>query len=879
VSSPLVGHPSRRYEALFQRVGVGIAIATPDGRLIEANPAFCALLGYGEDELTGGDLTSLTHPNDRARFSTLVAELLEGRRQRAVVEKRYVHKARDPVWVRVDVSVLRDQADPQILLTAEDLSAQRHKEGRLEESLGLLRIAGEVGRVGGWAIDTDPVKLYWSDEIHDLAGYPRGRTPSLEEALQLYPDGDRETMTAAVEACIADGEPFDVELNFQPRQGDPMWVRVVGHPQLAADGTVERIQGAIMDVSERQRAKREKDLLAERLRVTMESITDALYTVDRQWRFTYLNERAQEVLERDATELLGQSIWTTFPDAIGSPLHEGFERAVSEQTTVVLDEYHYPPLDRYFDVNVYPSPQGLAVYFRDVTERYQLRAQSEHREARLAQQAALLDQAQDAIFVRDLDGCVSYWNRAAEQIYGWTAEEASGRRVDELLGVDPQISQQASERMLTGEQWVDEVTKTAKDGRQVVVESRWTLMREEDGQSSSVLCIDTDVTQRRQMERQFLRAQRLESVGRLAGGIAHDLNNSLAPIATSVELLRSEETDPFKLRMLEIIATSTQHGAEVVSQVLSFARGMDGRREPTSVGDIIEEVRRIVGDTFPKDIAVEADVPSDLWSVVGDSTQIQQILINLCVNARDAMPDGGVLTLAASNGAGGASVQESDDPHVTLVVSDTGIGVTDEVMERMFEPFFSTKPQGEGTGLGLPTSAVIVQSHGGRIAVTSEVGAGTTFEVHLPADPASIGTPGQPETSLTHGNGELVLVVDDEPGIREVSRMTLERFGYRVVVASDGEEAIATFAAHDGQVAAVVTDLMMPVMDGFAVIEALRTRASGVPVIATSGLNTAQAAERSIAAGARRFLAKPYDATALLRLLREVLSTVPSPPD
>jgi two-component system, cell cycle sensor histidine kinase and response regulator CckA len=883
VSTPLRNRGDHRFQLLFQRVGTGIAVANVEGRFLDVNPAFCATVGYTPDELAGTTVLALTHPDDRPRNSTLLEELFDGRRDAFTIEKRYLTKAGPFAWVRAHVSLIDDEhGEPQLVATTEDITAQKRTEARLEESEALLRIAGRVGRVGGWAIDvdTEPMTLYWSDELHDLAGYPRGRTPPLHEALARHPQPDREKVTDAVRACVVDGVPFDMEVDFLPIGREMIRTRLVGEPHRGDDGTVTRLQGAFMDVSEQRRAQQQTDLLTERLRTTMESITDALYTIDNDWRFDYLNARAEEVLERRAADLIGRTVWESFPEVMGSELEDGYRRAIAENRTVVLEEYHNAPLERYFSVNIYPSSQGLAVYFRDVTDRRTTRVELEERGARLAQQAALLEAAQDAIVVRDLAGTISYWNRSAERIYGWSADQAIGRRLEDLLAIDGPTYAMASRQLLQHGRWVDELETLTAGGRRLIVEARWTLVRDEQGHPVSVLGIDTDITDRKRIEQQFLRSQRFESIGKLAGGIAHDLNNALAPIALSIELLRDGEEDVTKLRMLDIIGQSAKHGAELVSQVLSFARGVDGKREPIAVGDVIDEVRRISADTFPKGITVDADVPEALWPVVGDPTQLQQVLVNLCVNARDAMPEGGTMRLTASN----SRLDTSDTPDtrgrpaVAIRVIDTGVGISEEVVEKMFEPFFSTKPRAEGTGLGLSTSAVIVASHGGRIDVTTEPGVGTTFEIHLPAEWAPTDVLPPAPTPPREGANDLVLLVDDEPAIRALTCAMLEQHGYRVLDAADGREALQVLSFHGDGIAVVITDLMMPELDGYAVIDAMQRLDPAVPVIASSGLNTSEATERALRAGASRFVAKPYEAGTLLRAIGEVLDHRAGPP-
>ena len=337
--------PDGQFRRVFDEVATGIAVADTDGRFLRVNPAYCRTVGYSADELAHMDFVSLTHPDDRAANLEWVEELLTGRRDSFVIEKRYVHRSGEPVWVRATVSLLRDDEGrpAQLVATTEDIASQKATERRLEESQSLLRIAGAVGRVGGWAIDAGQTNHYWSEEVHDILGYPE--IPPLDEAFRIYAPGDREEVAAAVEACLTDGTPFDLELRARRGDGQPLWARVVGEPLYAPDGSIVRIQGALMDVTERRRAELETERLADRLTTTLESITDSFYTLDTHWRFTYLNRRAQEVLQRDAADVVGRSIWEVFPAVVGSDLEEAYRRAMREERTVVLDEYHYPPLD------------------------------------------------------------------------------------------------------------------------------------------------------------------------------------------------------------------------------------------------------------------------------------------------------------------------------------------------------------------------------------------------------------------------------------------------------------------------------------------------------------------------------------------------------
>lgn len=387
-----------------------------------------------------------------------------------------------------------------------------------------------------------------------------------------------------------------------------------------------------------------------------------------------------------------------------------------------------------------------------------------------------------------------------------------------------------------------------------------------------------DITERKAMDARLLRIQRLESIGTLAGGIAHDLNNVLAPIVMGVDLLKQGALDPEGGRILKNIEKSARRGTDLVKQVLSFARGVEGARVAVHVGHVISEVTHMAGNSFPKNIELVTDVPPLLPLVVGDPTQLSQVLLNLCVNARDALPKGGRIVL-------GARAVTIDGPYaatqhavpvgryVILSVTDTGEGIPKSHIERIFDPFFTTKAQGKGTGLGLATSLGIVRSHGGYLNVSSEPGHGSRFEVVLPAAGEDVSTAprGSSPPFLPQGSGELVLVVDDEPTIAGVTRETLERNGYRVITAQDGSEAVGLYALRRQEIAVVLTDLTMPVMDGSTLIAALKRITPEVRIVAASGFGAGEQFAKATRLGVRHLLSKPYTAEKLLVTLHDTL--------
>ena len=500
--------------------------------------------------------------------------------------------------------------------------------------------------------------------------------------------------------------------------------------------------------------------------------------------------------------------------------------------------------------------------------------------AQIQEQARLLELAHDAIMVRDMEDRILYWNQSSERIYGWTAREAIGRKLSELLPKDMFNAlkyEEASKALLETGNWQGELTSRNKSGEEITMESRWTLLRDEQGVAKSILGISNDITEKRRFETQFLRAQRMENIGALASGIAHDLNNILTPLLVSVQVLKEKNTDLDGKKLLESLETNVQRGASLVKQVLIFGRGVEAEHAPLNLKHVAHEVRQVVHETFPKSVDFELDCPKNLWTIVGNATQLHQILMNLCVNARDAMPSGGKLTVQVENmlldeDYAAKKLEAHPGPYVVITVADTGAGIPKEIQEKIFDPFFTTKEPGKGTGLGLSTTLAIVKGHDGFINCYSEPNKGTVFKVYLPATPApSAEEKPAADSRILRGNNEMVLVVDDEEPILNLAQKALKRYGYRVLLAPNGVEAIALYARRQREIDVVITDMLMPVMDGPTTIVALKAINPNIKIIGSSGLTSKDGAAVVDDAGIHHFLSKPYTAETMLNVLHEVL--------
>lgn len=856
-------------------------------RFGEANALQSGEFGVGQNYLSVCEAATGDGSVEAADAAAGIRSVLSGDLPRFALDYP-CHAPDKPRWFRLSVSPVREDnvvgavvMHVDITGPEQDAEALRIAERVARESEQRLSFALEAADIGDWSLDLRTNLAHRSRRHDQCFGYDDLLPEwSYDTFLAHIAPADRDHVDACFTQALSGAGEYNDEFRTIWPDGSVHWLWTRGRVYFDKTGEPLRIAGIVVDITERKRLQMTEQSAVERLNEAQRIARIGDWSWDITTGQIVWSAQVFEIMGRDpragtptslaeletmydAPSLLVQQTYVAAAIATGEP--QEYELVVirpgGEQ--VVTQVMALPRKDEAGNV------VSLYGTIQDISERKRAELESE----RLASIVASSD---DAIIGKSLSSIITSWNRGAQKIFGYTAEEMVGTSITRLIPVDRQSEEELIIATVSRGESVEhfETLRLTKDGRLIDVSVTASPIRDANGTVIGVSKVARDISERKKLEQQFLRAQRMESIGTLAGGIAHDLNNVLGPIMLSLELLKMSFPDDESQELISIIEGSARHGSEMVRQVLSFARGVEGQRLEVDVAHLVHDMEKITSDTFLKHIAITSTVPPDLWRVVGDPTQLHQVLLNLCVNARDAMPGGGKLTLAAENitiDTHYADVNLDAKPghYVVLRVEDSGAGIRADILERIFDPFFTTKEVGKGTGLGLSTSMAIVKSHGGFIRAYSEPGRGSKFNVYIPARTEAREEPGVPVTELPRGHGELVLVVDDESAVRQITQQTLEAFGYRVVVAEDGAEAIAIYARRVDEIAVVLTDMMMPVMDGPSTIRVLQKMNPALRIIAASGLD---ANAHGVGLGISHFLPKPYAADRLLTTLRQILA-------
>ena len=864
-----------------------------EGRIVEFNPAAEKTFGYRRDEAIGRLLSeAIIPPQLRERHQKGLARYL-ATGSAPVLNKRLELSAvrRDGSEFPVELAITRigTQEPPMFTGFIRDITERKQSENALKQAEEKYRSIFENAVEGIFQTTPDGkfitaniamARMLGFDSVDELVG---ART---DIARQNYVDPKgREEFKRSLEE---NGSVRDFELEVICKDGGTIWMSENVLAVRDERGGIAYYEGTAEDITKRKRAEDALRASEAHLQAVVENLDEGVVVSDLNGELLHWNRAALHIhgitsldeARRGLTELADTFELSDMTGALLPVSEWPLSRIIRGEKLSGLElrvkntKADWHRIFNYAGVLVQDADNEslmAIVTITDITERKQA-------EERLLEQAGIINRAQDAVIIRNFeDERITFWNKGAEDTYGWSADEATGRPIGELIFTDEKREALLEILTSTGE-FHGEIKQAGKEGRKIIVECRATLVRNADGAPRSVLFISTDITEQKKLETQLLRSQRLESIGTLAGGVAHDLNNILTPILVCAQTLRGGDLcEEDRHSALALIEQSALRGASVVKQVLTFARGVEGERVLIKPGHLIEEIVDIARKTFPKSIEIRTRYSEDLWPILGDPTQLHQVLLNLSVNARDAMPNGGTLSFAAENFSAdqhyaAMTADAKAGPYLSLSVTDSGTGMARATIDKIFDPFFTTKDVGKGTGLGLSTALGIVKSHGGFISTYSELGQGTTFKIFLPATRSEEDLQKSNRVpALINGHGEQILVVDDEANILKATKMIFEKHNYRVLSANDGPEALALFAQQMHTISGVLTDISMPYMDGVALVRALKKMRSDIPIVASTGQGNQPSVVELRSLGVKDFLTKPYGTEKLLATMRDTL--------
>lgn len=740
---------------LFRETAAGLAVISDEGVFAQANAVLLDMLGVEAKRLEKLNFFSLVNPVYRKQARNLIRQILAGSTASETLEAVFQRHQGSKFWMLVRFSPKsgRDGRPESVIAVFDDITERKNAEMDRDANWARQRVAGRIARVGSWSIDASSRKVQWSQEIYKILGWEGDEPPSLAQGYELYSEPDQERMKRALDQCLQEGSPFELELQIQNLAERELNVRVAGEAQWDGAGSIVQIVGAFQDITEIKRLSERGEDLRRQLERIMENMSGAIFLLDKQWSFVFLNHQAERVLSRNREDLLDRNIWDEFPEARDTEAFEVYHRAMATGRAEQV-EFFYPPLDEWFEANAVPSPDGLAVYFTVTTETRKLQAQLEQ-------------------------------------------------------------------------------------------------------------------------------AQRLESIGQLTGGIAHDFNNLLTVISGNSELLMDSLADDDQ-EMASMINDASRRGAELTQRLLAFARRQPLAPEPTDIHRLISNMTSLLRSAIGEAVDMEQIRGAGLWPAMIDASQFESALMNLAINARDAMPDGGKLTIETTNVSLDNDYRSTHPDvetgqYVMVVVSDTGTGMAPDILDQVVEPFFTTKPTGSGSGLGLSMVYGFAKQSGGQVNIYSEPGEGTTVRLYLPraTNPADRSET-LPQQSAD-GQGERILLVEDDELVRSYAARVLGQIGYDVCEAESGDAALAILEKDESPFDLLFSDVVMPGrLNGPELAKNARKQHPEIRVLFTSGYTENAIVHQGRLDRGVRLLNKPYRRDQLAKAVRDALD---APPD
>jgi PAS domain S-box-containing protein len=875
-----------RFRALTENGADTVWVVRADGTIRYLGPSISRVLGFTAEEMTGRHFGDYIVAEDAARVTAEHNRLVQGAREKTI-EFRMLHRDGSVRWIEASARNLLD--DPNvggIVANFRDITARVRAEQASRESLYRLEEAQAIAHIGSWTSLSGPNdEILLSRECRLIFGIADTAALTGAEFFSYVDPDDRERALRACRDAFEFDTSFDLAYRIARPDGTVRWVHGRAIVEREAPGQPGRMIGTVQDITDRHFADVALRASEERYRRIVENTSEGVWMYDAEAKTTFMNARMAQMLGYAVDEVIGQPIYRFM-----NPSHVRVAQDRIDRRRSGIVERSDFPLQRKDGTPIWVSIQanplidgegrfeGALSLVRDITAQ---RLADETR----AHLAAIVEFSEDAILGLNLDGTITSWNLGAEKLYGFSAAEKVGSTVFALIpSALMDEERQLLRRIANGEAiHQHETTRLRKDDSSIEVGLTMSPIRDASGAVLGISKIARDLTARRRTEaalrrteEQFRQAQKMEGLGRLAGGVAHDFNNLLSVILSYSELsiMGLNPADPLRADLAQV-QKAAQRAAGLTRQLLAFSRQQVLEPRVIDLNQILAGMKPMLGRLLGEDIELALLPEQRIGHVLADPGQIEQVAMNLAVNARDAMPDGGILTIETANvliDAADLSKPPSIAPglFVLLAVSDTGTGMAPATLARIFEPFFTTKEQGKGTGLGLATVFGIVQQSGGFLTVRTEPGHGSTFRVYLPrTDRAAETSVTRPPPNVLHGS-ETILLVEDEDQVRTVACAILRRHGYHVLETSNGGEAFLVASDFPSEIHLLLSDVVMPRMSGRKLAEWLAPLRPKMKVLFASGYTGDAIIHHGVLDGVA-FLQKPFTPHALLTKVREVL--------
>ncbi|MBI1317399.1 MAG: PAS domain S-box protein [Candidatus Hydrogenedens sp.] len=860
-------------------------IVSQDGLFLYANQAYLHMWGYdSEEEILG------TSPAGHCADPDMPRQIIEQVQRDGAATFEFSARRRDGSTfdVHMAVCLYHDESGRELYTgTALDVSETRTAQERLSSIATMLTRSEDIARVGSWEWDFKQDRVVWSDGLFKIFGMnPAEGAPPFAEHHKLFASEDYKAITACVERVIRDGGSYELEVDALHTDGSVMRCLSIGHADCDETGRAVRMFGSFQDITRIRRLEQDLKLTERRLRRLYDMSRDGFALADIDGRIIQCNSAFESIVgytEQELHTVRYQDLTPAKWHAMEAELlqSQGFPRGytdlyekeyIRKDGTLISVE-----LQAYVDFDAAGNPSAVWAMVRDITLR---KAADEALRASEERFRSFVENAHDIIFALSPTGALEYVSPNWITAFGESPAEAAGRSFrDYIFPVDLPTAESFIGSVLRGEHPRNsaDIRAVHADGSVHHYAVNASPVFGSDGAVRSVVGISRDVTRERLLEREYRQSQKMEAIGQLTGGVAHDFNNLLQVINGSSELaLEKTKPESFEHRMLQEITGAGERAARLVRQLLLFSRRQVMRPEILDLNNVVDDLLKMLRRVIEEHIRLEWVPGRHLGHIFADRSMMEQALMNLCVNARDAMPEGGVLTIESQGVVINSEFCETHSwakpgRYVLICITDTGYGMSAEVCEHMFEPFFTTKGEGHGTGLGLSTVYGIVTQHEGMITAYSEIGQGSTFKVYLPVCERPANEVGTMIKERVIGGTERIMIVEDDATVRDLTRQFLEGAGYSVIPAANGAEAIDLFNRESGTVDLVILDVVMPVMGGREAYDRLRMIREDLPALFASGYSENAVHTNFVLDEGLQLIQKPFVRDDLLRAVRTIL--------